>query len=193
MRDKELLEFFAGLDRKVFLDNKYKPMAHQDSPLPIGFGQTISQPTLVAEMTRLLELEKTDKVLEIGTGSGYQTAFLAFFAREVYTVERIQELSESAQVALQSFGYNNIKYKVADGSFGWEEYAPFDKIIITAAAGKLPEKILSQLASPGIMVAPVGPKNFQDLLTIKKDEAGRVVKESVGAVRFVELIGEYGF
>ena len=140
MDELALENFFYNLDRSFFIDNEYKKFADNDSPLPIGFEQTISQPSLVLEMTRLLSPEKDSKVLEIGTGSGYQTSILAEFAKVVYSVERIRELSKKAQDRLSKLGYNNIFFKIDDGSIGWKENSPFDRIMVTAAAGKIPEE-----------------------------------------------------
>ena len=160
--DKEALKkYFLSLDRAYFLDESQHKEAAFDHPLPIGFGQTISQPTLVLKMTELLDLEKSPKVLEIGTGSGYQTAILAQFANEVYTVERIEELSHKAKKRLDGLGFKNIHYKIGDGTYGWEEKAPFDRIMVTAAAVRLPKALASQLAPGGKMVIPVGEEGLQ--------------------------------
>ena len=188
---KEIIAFFRKLDRSLFIDNEYKKLAGINRPLPIGFGQTISQPSLVLEMTMHLELDKSCKVLEIGTGSGYQAAFLAEFADTVYTVELVPELSRNAKKKLGILGYNNISYRIGDGSEGWEQHAPFDRIITAAAAGKMPNKLFKQLKPGGIAIAPVGPKGYQDLLKIKKDDNGEIRTESLGKVTFVEMKGEY--
>lgn len=193
MDKKELRNFFKELDRSLFLDEEYKALAKKDGPLPIGFEQTISQPSLVLEMTRLLAPDKESKVLEIGTGSGYQTAFLAEFAGQVYSIERFEELSKKAQERLASLGYENIFYKIGDGSEGWPDQAPFDRIIVTAAAGKEPIDLLEQLAENGKLLAPVGPPNSQELLLFIKDQEGKISKENHGRVRFVEMVGKYGW
>lgn len=193
MNEKELKKYFENLDRSLFLRDELKSCAHIDTPLPIGHEQTISQPSLVYKMTRILSPDKNSKVLEIGTGSGYQTAFLAEFSDHVYTVEVIEELSKQAKERLLSLGYKNISYKVSDGSLGWEEEAPFDRIIVTAAAGTRPTELIKQLDKNGRMIVPVGPSLVQDLLVISKDEDGNIKEESVGKVRFVELVGEYGW
>ncbi len=159
----------------------------------IGFGKTISQPSLVYKMTEALNLGKTHRVLEIGTGSGYQTAFLSKFAGQVYTVERIKELAESAKKRLISLGYGNIHFKTGDGSEGWAEHAPYDRIVVTAAAGAVPEPLLSQIAPGGRMILPVGVKGWQELVMIEKDESGRIIKSNLGPVLFVELKGAYGW
>lgn len=193
MEDNKLVDFFNKLDRSFFLDNANKDSAATDAPLPIGFGQTISQPSLVLEMTRRLDLDKDSKVLEIGTGSGYQTTFLAEFAGEVFTIERIPTLSKQAKEKLDALGYNNIRYKIGDGSLGWSSNAPFNRIITTAAAENLPDELIKQLKAGGRMIAPVGPKGSQDLLMITKDNAGRVAISSMGKVVFVEMVGKYGW
>lgn len=189
----ELYDFFRRLDRSHFIDNENKIFATYNRPLPIGLGQTISQPSLVYQMTELLELDKGMKVLEIGTGSGYQTAMLAEFAGHVYTVERLEELSKKAQKRLDELGYHNISFKLGDGSHGWEEYAPYDRIIVTAAAGDIPEPLTEQLAPNGLMVIPVGEKGLQRLVLVMKDSQNRVTTKDMGDVTFVELVGEYGW
>ncbi len=193
MKNGELLDFFHNLDRRKFVDEEYKAYAEVDKPLPIGKGQTISQPSLVCKMTELLNPEKDSKVLEIGTGSGYQTAFLAHFAEEVYTVEIHKELSDKAQKRLNELGYSNINYKLGDGSSGWKEQAPFDRIIVTAAAGKEPKNLVDQLANGGRMIVPIGPPHHQVLTVISKDDKGQISREEILGVRFVEMKGEYGW
>ena len=193
MEPEELMELFRKLDRTLFLDGEYKEYAALDRPLPIGMGQTISQPSLVLQMTALLQPNKDCRVLEIGTGSGYQTALLAMGAGEVYTVERIPELSAKAQRRLDALGLVNVRYRVGDGSDGWREYAPFDRVIVTAGAGSMPEPLIEQLKPGGVAVAPVGPKGVQQLLRITKGVDGQVHIESIGAVAFVELVGRYGW
>jgi len=191
--NKKLREFFRNLDRQFFIDNDYKQFADQDRPLPIGFHQTISQPSLVLYMTLELDVNQNHKVLEIGTGSGYQTAFLAEFAQEVYTIEIIEELSKKARLKLMELGYTNVNYKIGDGTGGWPEFAPYDRIIITAGAREIPQKLWDQLKYGGRMVIPVGKPGLQDLLLISKNkEKGRVIK-SLGEVRFVEFKGSYGW
>ena len=189
----ELKVFFRQLDRAFFIDNKNKEYAYLDRPLPIGYEQTISQPSLVLEMTYLLAPDKEYTVLEIGTGSGYQTALLAEFSGQVYTVERIKELAEKAREKLTQLGYSNIAYKIGDGSQGWIENAPYDRIIVTAAAQEIPPELIKQLKPGGKMVIPVGPRGMQELLLITKDQAGEINRQSVGEVRFVEMKGKYGW
>lgn len=188
-----LKRYYAELDRSLFLDGPEKALAGRDSPLPIGFGQTISQPSLVLEMTRLLAPEPDSRVLEVGTGSGYQTALLARFSDQVYTLERIPELSRKAEDRLTELGFTNIHYKIGDGSLGWPQEGPFDRIMVTAAAGRKPEQLLAQLALGGRIVIPVGPRYMQDLLVLSKDDKGRIRERKLGAVRFVEMVGPYGW
>jgi len=191
---RDIERFFKSLDRSYFIDNEsVKRYAHMDRALPIGYEQTISQPSLVLEMTCLLAPERDHRVLEIGTGSGYQTALLAEFAGEVYTVERIPELLESAKSRLHELGYRNIHFKLGDGSDGWQEHAPYDRIMVTAAAAKMPEELVKQLKPGGKMVIPLGAKGWQDLCVISIDESGEVRTEVVGKVAFVEMKGKYGW
>lgn len=190
---KEFLDFIQTLDRSKFLDDEVKEFAKFDTPLPIGQGQTISQPSLVFQMSLLLELNKNCKVLEIGTGSGYQTAILAHFSKEVYTIELIPELSEKAQKTLTELNFKNIKYFIKDGSRGLSNQAPFDRIMVTAGAREVPKELLEQLSNNGIMVIPVGLSDLQTLKVIKKDEFGKITTESIRLVRFVEFKGEYGW
>lgn len=193
MKQQELEKFFRSLDRSFFVENDIKKYAHLDEPLPIGFGQTISQPSLVLEMTRLLAPEKESKVLEIGTGSGFQTAILAKLSGKVYTVERIDELMEKAKKRLEAVGFTNIYFKVGDGSRGWPEHAPYDRIMVTAAASVLPDELVNQLALGGRMVIPIGPPDLQELKLVRKTSEGNIHIETIEKVRFVELIGKYGW
>lgn len=192
--DYEALEsYFLSLDRSLFLEGHYKKLAEMNSPLPIGFGQTISQPTLVLMMTYILDPDNECRVLEIGTGSGYQTALLSAFSKEVYTIERIPELSEKAKDRLDEMGYKNIVFKVGDGSLGWKEHAPYDRIMVTAAASKVPDELLFQLKKGGKMLIPIGPENLQELMLIRKNQDETVEMETVEWVRFVEMKGKYGW
>lgn len=188
--DEALLQFFASLDRSRFLDMPYKALAKLDRPLPIAMGQTISQPSLVLYMTEQLALKKTHKVLEIGTGSGYQTAFLAEFSHEVFTVELHKQLQSQARERLASLGYHHIHYKLGDGSLGWAEYAPYDRIMVTAAPRTIPLELVAQLASEGIMIIPVGPPGWQELIMVTKDKDGQVRMQKLLDVAFVELVGK---
>ncbi len=189
----KLHDFTESLDRSLFIDNENKYFASLDQPLPIGYGQTISQPSLVLEMTYLLSPDSSSSVLEIGTGSGYQTAILAQFSKHIYTMERIPELAQSARKRLEALGYNNITYYTGDGSEGWPEHAPFDRIIVTAAAGRTPAELLDQLSPGGIMIIPVGPPGMQELIQYSKNTKSVITSERIEYVRFVELIGKYGW
>jgi len=190
---QELEKYFRSLDRSFFVDGDMKKYAYLDEPLPIGYGQTISQPSLVLEMTRILTPEKDSKVLDIGTGSGFQTAILAKMSAKVYTVERIEELMEKAKKRLETLGFSNIFYKTGDGSKGWPKYAPYDRIMVTAAAGILPDELVNQLAVGGRMVIPIGSPDLQELKIITKTGDGDIHIENMGMVRFVELKGQYGW
>ncbi len=192
-KSRELLNFFVKLDRSIFIEKDEKKYAKYDSALPIGFEQTISQPSLVYRMTLELDIDENSKVLEIGTGSGYQTAFLAQFAKDVYTIERIEELSRKAQKRLSDLGYRNINFKISNGSEGWPEFSPFDRIIVTAAASAVPKALIEQLKPDGKMIIPVGEREIQKLLLIRKDSKGSISMESLGKVVFVELKGDYGW
>ncbi len=192
-KQKKLYDFFKNLDRTFFIDNEYKAYAHLDNALPIGHGQTISQPSLVFSMTLRLELNKELKVLEIGTGSGYQTALLAEFVGEVYTVELIEDLSLKAKQRLEALGYTNVFYKIGDGSNGWADYQPYDRIIVTAAAEKIPDPLIEQLNPGGKMIIPVGSRSMQNIMLINKDKNGKVITKKFEPVLFVELKGEYGW
>lgn len=189
--DEALLQFFTSLDRSLFLGMQYKGLAKLDRPLPIGLGQTISQPSLVLYMTQQLDLKKNQKVLEIGTGSGYQSAFLAEFCAELYTVELLSELQKQAKERLRGLGYHNIHYKVGDGSLGWAEHAPYDRIMVTAAPKRMPLPLIEQLAAGGIMILPVGPPGWQELIQVTKDSEGNVEQQKLLDVAFVELVGKY--
>lgn len=193
MGHQDILKFAQSLDRSFFIDNEYKSCANLNEPLPIGYGQTISQPSLVVEMSQLLCPESDKCVLEIGTGSGYQTAILAHFSKCVYTVECITELANTARRKLDSLGYTNIFYRIGDGSVGWSENAPYDRIIVTAAPGRIPDELLDQLSEGGIMVIPVGPRDLQELIMVTKDTHDNIRTQSIEYVRFVEMIGKYGW
>lgn len=184
---QRIINHYNELDRSYFMD-EHKDKSHLDTPFPIGYGQTISQPSLVLKMTLLLDIEKDSKVLEIGTGSGYQTALLAKASAIVYSVERIKELHMTAKERLTKAGYNNIEFKLDNGVLGWQENAPYDRIMVTAGAEKLPNQLVKQLAPNGKMIIPVGPRDVQDLLVITKDSKGKIHQETVAKVRFVELV-----
>ncbi|MDP8217089.1 MAG: protein-L-isoaspartate(D-aspartate) O-methyltransferase [Candidatus Kaelpia imicola] len=192
IKDNRLLAVMKEVERASFVPKSVKGSAYTDSPLSIGDGQTISQPFIVALMTEALSLTGEDRVLEIGTGSGYQTAILSLLSKEVYTVERISSLIEKAEFRLKNSGYHNISYKLDDGSLGWEEYAPYDKIMVAAASPGIPEPLIRQLNPGGKIVIPLGDKDYQKLtLGIKEDQG---IKEKVlCGCFFVPLIGEHGF
>jgi protein-L-isoaspartate(D-aspartate) O-methyltransferase len=180
------------IQRHLFVEEALVGEAYNDHPLPIGHKQTISQPYIVALMTEALELTGKEKVLEIGTGSGYQTAILAELSAQVYTVERIEPLLERSKSLLQSLGYTNIYFKAYDGTLGWEDFAPFDAIMVTAGAPKVPDPLLKQLADGGRMIIPIGNKYSQDLIKVTRVK-DRFVEKNLGGCRFVDLIGEHGW
>lgn len=190
--NEQVLEAFRKVPRHQFVDGAMYMQAYEDNALPIGFAQTISQPSVVALMTQLLQLQKDEKILEIGTGSGFQTAILAQFSRRVYTIERHRELGDSARKRLRELGYLNVTFKVGDGSCGWQQYAPFHKIIVTAGAPVIPKTLSDQLALGGRMIIPAGDRQHQELFIFDKTENG-LQKSSVGGVVFVPLIGEHGW
>ncbi len=192
IKDKRVLEAMRKVPRHLFMPGSLWGVAYDDNALPIGDGQTISQPYMVAVMTELLELAGDEKVLEIGTGSGYQAAVLAELALEVYTIERIESLADNARECLAGLGYSNVVVLTGDGSRGYEERAPFDRIIITAAAPKVPEIIIMQLKEGGVIVAPVGERFSQIVLKGRK-EKGVLVEEFQVPCVFVPLVGEYGW
>ncbi len=192
IRDPRVLAAMRKVPRHLFVDEALRDQAYGDYPLPIGEGQTISQPYIVALMTEALELKGPEKVLEVGTGSGYQAAILAELARWVYSIERYPSLAHRAKRILEKLGYNNIIIKVGDGTKGWPEAAPFDAIIVTAAGPKIPEPLIEQLKDGGRLVMPVGDEWSQYLIKVTK-KGDRLLKENLGAVRFVKLVGEYGF
>lgn len=188
--DPQVLAAMRKVPRHLFVPPEYIPQAYEDHPLPIGYGQTISQPYIVAWMTELLELKKGDKVLEIGTGSGYQAAVLAELEGvEVYTIEIIPELAESAAKRLEALGYGKVKTKQGDGYFGWPEYAPFDAIIVTAAPDHLPSPLVAQLKDGGRLVIPIGPPGLFQSMWKFVLEKGDLKGYNLGGVSFVPLTG----
>lgn len=189
-KDRAIKAYFRNMDRSFFMD-RFKEMAFADEAVPIGHEQTISQPSLVLEMTLALDLEADSKVLEIGTGSGFQTALLAEFSGHVFTVERIEELHARAKERLSELGYDNISFKLDDGSSGWEENAPYDRIMVTAAASVMPQELIDQLALGGKMVIPVGSAFSQELRLVEKDADGKIHTALLTEVRFVPLKGKY--
>jgi protein-L-isoaspartate(D-aspartate) O-methyltransferase len=192
IHDHGVLEAMRKVPRHLFIGEALQDQAYGDFPLPIGEGQTISQPYIVAEMTQALELNKDDRVLEIGTGSGYQTAILAELAFRVYTIERVRELFVMGRKILDQLGYHNVVARCSDGTIGWPDESPFEAIIVTAGAPEVPEKLVQQLAPGGRLVIPVGDRFSQTLLKFRRDEDG-VHKTDLGGCRFVKLIGEHGW
>ena len=188
IKDKRVLEAMLKVERHKFVPESQKPFAYEDRPLPIGYGQTISQPYIVALMTELLELRGKEKVLEIGTGSGYQAAILAELAKEVYTIEIIEGLAKEAQKRLADLGYKNIKVKIGDGYLGWPEVSPFDAIVVTCAPEEIPPALIEQLKEGGKMVIPVG-EFFQELKLVSKKE-GKILIKNIIPVSFVPMIRE---
>jgi len=193
LKDAAVLKAMVAVPRHEFVPVQYKRRAYGDSPLPIGYGQTISQPYIVAEMTRQLRLKPGSRVLEIGTGSGYQAAVLTHFTRHVYTIEIIKPLAAAAAKRLKRLGYTVVQVRHADGYYGWPKAGPFDAIIVTAAAGQIPPPLIKQLAPGGRMVIPVGkPFGTQSLMLIEKDARGKIRSRSLMAVRFVPFTRKAG-
>lgn len=192
IRDKRVIEVMKKVPRHLFVPEDIIDSAYDDRALPIGYGQTISQPYIVALMTELLELKGDEKVLEIGTGSGYQAAILAELAKEVHTIERIEPLATAAKKRFENLGIQNVKVYIKDGTEGIPEEAPFDRIIITAATPDIPEPLIKQLKEEGIIVAPVGERYSQYMLkAIKRDN--ELERHYLIPVAFVPLIGKYGW
>lgn len=193
IRDKKVLDVFRKVSRHIFVDSGSRKNAYGDFPLSIGVSQTISQPYIVALMVQLLDVTKTDKILEIGTGSGYETAILAELGRSVFSVERIEVLAVKAKGILEKEGYKNIYIKVGDGTLGWQEFAPFDKIIVTAGSLDIPRLLLDQLSEGGRLVIPVGSRFSQRLVFIEKKKNNDIVKKDICGCVFVPLIGKHAW
>jgi len=192
IKDQGVIEAMLVVPRHKFVSENLRTQAYNDYPLPIGAGQTISQPYMVALMTELLQLSGKEKVLEIGTGSGYQTAILAELSSQVFTIERIAELSQAARQRIEKLGYKNVVFRVGDGTIGWPEFAPFDRILITAGAPDIPKSLFSQLSDGGVMVVPIGDRNFQ-ILNVVKNVGGRPEVEQSIECTFVPLVGKEGW
>ncbi len=192
IKDRRVIDAILKVPRHAFVEEAMSAQAYSDSPLPIGEKQTISQPYMVALMTEALQLTGKEKVLEIGAGSGYQTAILAEIAKKVFSIERILSLTMRTRVLLLELGYSNIEIKFSDGTQGWPAESPFDAIIVTAGAPDIPQPLIDQLAIGGRLVVPVGDDSFQDLIRATKLEEG-IRKEDLGGCRFVKLIGKYGW
>ena len=190
--DPDVLAAMRSVPRHHFVSDALKDQAYGDFPLPIGEQQTISQPFIVAEMTQALEIGKDDRVLEIGTGSGYQAAVLAEIAYRVYTIERIRSLYVQTRGLLDKLKYHNVIMRCSDGTMGWKDESPFDAIIVTAGSPRIPEPLVEQLAEGGRMVVPVGDQHAQDLIKITRDSEG-THQTSLGGCRFVKLVGKEGW
>jgi protein-L-isoaspartate(D-aspartate) O-methyltransferase len=192
IKDAKLIAAMKKIPRHLFVEEALQNQAYNDHPLPIGEKQTISQPYMVALMTEALLLTGKEKVLEIGTGSGYQTAILAELSEKVFSIERIRPLALRARKLLYELGYFNVEIKIFDGTLGWMEESPFDAIMVTAGSPDIPQTLLDQLAMGGRLVIPVGDALVQDLIRVIKTEEG-IKKEDLGGCRFVKLIGKYGW
>lgn len=190
--DSRVLAVMGEIPRERFVEEALVREAYNDRPLPIGHRQTISQPYIVAYMTEALDLTGKEKTLEIGTGSGYQTAILAELSNKVYTIERIRPHMVKARKILSELGYHNILFKVFDGTIGWKEYEPYDAIIVTAGAPKIPQPFLDQLADGGRLIIPVGNKSSQELIKVTRQKRNYIQKE-LGGCRFVDLVGRHGW
>lgn len=193
IRDERVLAAMQSVPRHLFVPEALSAQAYKDNALPLASGQTVSQPFIVARMTELLELKGHERVLEIGFGSGYQTAILSMLARKIYAIERIKEIADASRSRLLALGYRNISYRVGDGTLGWPIYAPFDAILIAAGGPQVPETLLAQLAPQGRLVMPVGSEEkSQKLVRVKLTENGATTEE-FGRCSFVPLIGEHGW
>jgi protein-L-isoaspartate(D-aspartate) O-methyltransferase len=190
--DENVLRVMREVPRHLFVPEDLWDMAYRDTPLPIGYGQTISQPYIVAYMTQMLHLSADSRVLEVGTGSGYQVAILSRLAKQVYTIERVEELATCAEQVLEELGYDNVMVRVGDGGYGWPEAAPFASIIVTAAAPEVPPPLIAQLAEGASLVAPIGPAGYQELVRLRKQGESTKLEHLV-PVAFVPLVGEHGW
>jgi protein-L-isoaspartate(D-aspartate) O-methyltransferase len=193
IHDTRVLDAIGAVPRHRFVDTGFENQAYDDVALPIGYGQTISQPYVVARMTELLRLQRDEKILEIGTGSGYQAAMLAHFSKRVYTIERNETLARKAKQTLQQLGYVNVVCKNGDGTRGWAAYAPFDRIIVTAGAPCVPDQLQKQLATGGRLVIPAGDRSMQTIEIYDKHDDGHVEKTEGDHVVFVPLVGQNGW
>ncbi len=192
IKDPKVIKAMRKVPRHLFVEEALQSQAYSDHPLPIGEKQTISQPYMVALMTEALQLKGREKVLEIGAGSGYQTAILAEVALKVFSIERVRSLAIGARKLLYELGYFNVEIKVSDGTSGWPEESPFDAMIVTAGSPVIPQPLVDQLAMGGRLVIPVGDAFSQDLVRVTKTEEGPK-KEDLGGCRFVKLIGKFGW
>ena len=192
VKDLRVLEAMSCVPRHLFAQESLEHRSYGDTPLPIGENQTLSQPYIVGAMTEALGLKGEERVLEIGTGSGYQTAIIAELARQVFTIERLNNLSRKAQKLLEGLSYMNIVFKMFDGTYGWPDQAPFDAILITASAREVPGSLIKQLGDGGRLVAPIGETDKQKLVLLTKS-GGRISRQDLGDCKFVPLIGKYGW
>ena len=195
IKDERVLNTLRKIPRHLFVKDHLRPQAYGDHALPIGTnsGQTISQPYIVARMTEMLEVGPEHSVLEIGTGSGYQTAILANLARRVYSLERIPDLAQAAIPRMRQLGLDNVKIQIFDGTVGWSEWAPYDRILVTAGAPKVPEPLLGQLAPGGALLVPEGPRHLQRLVLYRKSPRGEIRRREGEEVAFVPLLGRHGW
>lgn len=192
IRDKRVLEAMNSIPRHRFVSDDYRHLAYTDGPLPIGGGQTISQPYIVALMTQMLKLKGDEKVLEVGTGSGYQAAVLAYLVREVHSIERHANLSSQAAETINDLGFTNVRIYVGDGTLGWQASAPYDAILVTAAAPEVPQALLEQLSDGGRLVIPVGGR-FSQFLQLWERKGAKYTHDVLVPVAFVPLLGKYGW
>lgn len=193
IKDKMVIDALRKIPRHLFLDEALWPQAYEDHAMPIGEKQTISQPYIVALMTEALQLTDKQKVLEIGTGSGYQTAILAEIADQVYSIERIPSIAKRARKVFDKLQYRNVVITIGDGTSGWKEHSPYDGIIVTASSPKVPKPLLGQLAIGGRLVIPIGEESGQGLMVFTKEDENNYTEENYGGCRFVKLVGEYGW
>jgi protein-L-isoaspartate(D-aspartate) O-methyltransferase len=192
IKDPRVLQAMAEVPRHLFVRRELWDHAYEDHPLPIGANQTISQPYIVARMVEALELKGGERVLEVGTGSGYAAAILGQLCAEIFSIEVVEELALNARTLLSSLGYGNVSVLVGDGTLGWEENAPYDAVVISAAAPGIPRPLIQQLKTPGYLVFPMGEKDLQTLVRICKDRSG-IREEYFGECQFVKLRGKYGW
>ena len=192
IKDLSVMEVLSRVPRHLFVNSSLQHRAYGDCPLPIGENQTISQPYIVALMTQALDLKGEERVLEIGTGSGYQTAILAELAAQIFTIERVKPLVKKTKELLEGLKYKNIIFKTFDGTYGWRDQSPFDAILISAATPSIPKSLIEQLADKGRLVAPVGERESQDLIVLNKN-GNRVVERKIGSCKFVPLIGKFAW
>lgn len=192
IKDLSVMEVLSRVPRHLFVDSSLQHRAYGDCPLPIGENQTISQPYIVALMTEALQLKENDRVLEIGTGSGYQTAILAELVSQVFTIERVKSLVQRTKELLEGLKYKNIVFKTFDGTYGWRDQSPFDAILVSAATPSIPVALIEQLSDKGRLVAPVGGKESQDLVVLNKN-GDRVMERKIGGCKFVPLIGKFAW